>query len=137
MNGNNLKSLSFHFVVVGILICTAAIINSCRKDNKSTPQIVTDSKILMAKQWYESNYAVNVTNGKSGAKGINSISDSTIDFSQRVKPDWQHPATYARLGQNVIEMPINPGNNFGSALRNLPGSKKFASRKYNRSYFYC
>jgi hypothetical protein len=135
MNSNNLKILSFRFILVGALICIAAIINSCRKDNKSTPQSVTDPKVAMAKQWYESNYAVNVTNSKSGTKSINSISDSSIDFSQRIKPDWQHPATYTRLRQNVIEMPINPAGNFGSALRNLPGSKKFASRKYNRSYF--
>lgn len=39
------------------------------------------------------------------------------DLSQWIKPDWQHPAGYKRLGKNVIEMPIDPGAKFSSALK--------------------
>jgi hypothetical protein len=50
----NLKKLSFPLLIS--LVCTAFIIHSCKKDNKTQP--LADPELNQAKTWYESTYPV-------------------------------------------------------------------------------
>jgi hypothetical protein len=115
-----------------LVLIIAFIINSCRKDNKTTPQTISTAAVQQAKTWYENAYPVtsDVVASKITTQSVNTAAKATFDLSQIIKPDWQHPATYARLGSNVIEMPVEPGANFGLDIKNIS-----ASKKYNKTTF--
>lgn len=104
------------------------IINSCKKDfNKEQQNNVSDPAIAQAKNWYESTYPVNAS--KLNTQAVNS---SNPDWSQRIKPDWQHTASYSRFNKQVIEMPADPSIKFETAL--LMGPTK-SNKSYSRNYF--
>ena len=88
--------------LVSLFILVAFIVYSCKKDNKTAQQTVADPAISLAKQWYQSTYPVSIGTTGSSTKSTNSSTNSVTNLSQVIQPDWQHPATYARLGKNVI-----------------------------------
>ena len=124
MEKHHRKIILLKLIVPLILVFAALIIHSCKKDVKSTQP--TDIVISQAKVWYESAYPVNSANGKLVTQSLNH------DLSQWIKPDWQHTANYKRLGKNVIEMPIDPGAKFSSALKI---GKSLFNKSYTRSYY--
>ena len=92
--------------------------------------------MAQAKSWYESNYPVSAAAKSSlAAQSIPATVKSTGDLSQLIKPDWQNAAKYNRLGKSVIEMPVDPGVNFGSDIKNATANKAYSNKKYNRSYY--
>jgi hypothetical protein len=121
------KSKSALFKLCLFIFFTLCTINyGCRKEvhtGKESATTPIDPKLEEAKSWYEKNY---IANSSGQALHTNSTG---ADLSQKVKPDWQHTATYARLGKDVIEMPIDPNSKFGSILK-----KKVNNHAYDKSY---
>ena len=109
-----------------IFFTLCSVIYGCRKEahtGKESATTLIDPALADAKSWYERTYIAN-SNGQS----LHTNSTAT-DLSQKVKPDWQHASNYARLNQDVIEMPIDPDSKFGSILK-----KKVNSHAYDKSY---
>lgn len=121
------KPALFKVIIPLALAAIVFIIHSCKKEMKSSPAV--SEAVAQAKAWYESAYPVSAgTDGKLVTQGVG----QTRDLSKWIKPDWQHPAVYKRLGKNVFEMPIDPSAKFSSALKI---GKNFYNKKYTRSYF--
>jgi hypothetical protein len=78
----------------------------------------------MPKTWFEKTYPIG-----SGQSNHTNSTGTGVDLSQKIKPDWQHTATYARLGKDVIEMHIDPDSKFGSILK-----KKVNNHTYSKTY---
>ncbi|WP_162429145.1 hypothetical protein [Mucilaginibacter sp. 14171R-50] len=110
------------------LVALCGIIYGCRKEitNSKGSTLNTDPAVTDAKTWYESTFPVT---GGSNQTVHTSSTGTGFDLSQRVKPDWQHTATYARLGKDVIEMPVDPDSKFNSILK-----RKINNRAYSKSY---
>lgn len=85
------KSHQLLFAVIALIT-----INSCKKDSNSRQTAIIDPTVAQAKSWYESAYPINITklNTQAITRGI--------DFSQHIKPDWNHADTYTRFDDNVI-----------------------------------
>ncbi|NHA06478.1 hypothetical protein G7092_21900 [Mucilaginibacter sp. HC2] len=117
----------FHFLLIFISVCLiAAVINSCKKDLHADQQsAASDPTVIKAKTWYENTYPMN---NKLGTQA----STPTTDLSQWIKPDWQHAVSYSRFNKQVIEMPVDPGAKFETAL--LIGTVK-SNKSYSRNYF--
>ncbi|NHA02228.1 hypothetical protein G7092_00395 [Mucilaginibacter sp. HC2] len=112
-------------------VCLAAIIiNSCKKDSHTDQQnTVSDPVIAQAKSWYETTYPAG--NGKLGTQSTT----TSFDFSQTIKPDWQHTDTYTKLAKDVIEMPIDPAQSVNSVLTDPTNHKSFNNKANSRSSF--
>lgn len=112
---------------IALLITSVAIIYGCKKeraaDKDATP---ASADVSDAKTWFEKTYPIG---SNSGQTNHTNSTGTGFDLSQRIKPDWQHTATYARLGKDVIEMPIDPDSKFGSILK-----KKVNNHTYSKSY---
>ncbi len=122
-----LKPVALKFIIPFFLILAALVIHSCKRDNKNNSP--TADAVSQAKAWYESAYPVS---GTTGGTLITQTVGGTHDLTQWVKPDWQHTVSYARLGKNVIEMPVDPASKFGSTLKI---GNKLLNKAYSRSYF--
>ncbi|NHA06399.1 hypothetical protein G7092_21495 [Mucilaginibacter sp. HC2] len=115
------------WVLLATVCIAAVIVNSCKKDSHSEQQNkVSDPAMAQAKSWYESTYPT--SNIKLNTQAIT----TTTDLSQLVKPDWGHAASYSRFNKQVIEMPVDPGSKFETAL--LIGKVK-SNKTYSRNYF--
>jgi len=125
----------FRIITIALLLISGLIINSCRKDNKySTQNLMPD--VTQAKAWYESSFPVNSnSNSKLITQTVNGVNVVVPNLSQLITPDWQHPATYSRLGSNVIEMPLGNNGSIVMALSNQPGGKAVYKNAYSRSSF--
>ncbi len=66
---------------------------------------------------------------------MNGVNIVVPNLSQLITPGWQHPATYSRLGSNVIEMPLGNNGSINMALSNQPGGKAVYKNAYSRSSF--
>ncbi|HMG07786.1 MAG TPA: hypothetical protein VK609_04710 [Mucilaginibacter sp.] len=113
----------------------AIIINSCKKDVHSEQQtVITDPVVAQAKSWYESAFPLN---NKTGALSVNShATGSNMDYSQLFKPDWQHAATYTRINQPVVELPVDASSvKLDITLGNSAGGKPVFNKSYTRSSF--
>jgi hypothetical protein len=112
---------------IALLITSVAIIYGCKKeraaDKDATP---ASADVSDAKTWFEKTYPIGSSSGQSNHTNS---TGTGFDLSQRIKPDWQHTATYARLGKDVIEMPIDPDSKFGSILK-----KKVNNHTYSKTY---
>jgi hypothetical protein len=111
------------------------IINSCKKDVKSTTTVPIPADVLKAKTWYESTYPVYTTNTLNNGKTTQSIDTANSDYSQFIKPDWQHTASYVRFNEKVIEMPIDSPAFKGFALKGAELSQFSYNKAYSRAYF--
>jgi hypothetical protein len=134
MKNNHLKGLAVRLTLCMALVGVILIIHSCRKENKLGSLPLTDS-VSKAKTWYESAYPV--TTGGSGSLSTLSVNGSTgnFDYSQHIKPDWEHNASYRRLGKSVIEMPMNPSNKFAAALKNNNTGKVVYMKENTKTSF--
>ncbi|MBB5396355.1 hypothetical protein [Mucilaginibacter sp. AK015] len=105
--------IKFFFIA---LVALCGVIYGCRKEitNSKGSTLNTEPAIADAKSWYESTFPVT---GSSNQTVHTNSTGTGFDLSQRVKPDWKHTATYARLGKDVIEMPIDPDSKFNSILK--------------------
>ena len=128
------KNSLLKLATFSLLLITALIIHSCRKDNKqpATPP-TADIAVEQAKAWYQSTYPV-AANAGTSHQTTNSISNTAFDFSQHTQPDWKHAATYAKLGKNVIEMPVDSTAQFNFSLKNIAAASYY-DKKYTRTYF--
>lgn len=133
--------------IILTIIFTALIINSCRKESNPAQPTASDPAISQAKAWYEDKYLASTNaNTLAAARTSLSINRSVItrpainrstrfEFSQTIKPDWSHAASYIRLKKNVVEVPVDPASNFNLQLKNgLTGKINF-SKKYSRTSF--
>jgi hypothetical protein len=111
------KGLAVRLTLFSVLVGAVFIIHSCRKESKLGSLPLTDS-VSKAKAWYESTYPI--TSGGIGSLSTLSVNTASgvFDYSQHIKPDWAHSATYHRLGKSVIEIPMDPSNNIQIALKN-------------------
>jgi hypothetical protein len=134
MSRSDSKRLPFKLLILLTLAACAVIIHSCRKDNKSNPQAISDSSVAQAKAWYESTYPL-TTNASTSHQTTNSIGSTAFDFSQHTRPDWKHTASYAKLGENVIEMPLDSTAQFNFNLKNIAVAGLYYDKKYTRTYF--
>ena len=118
-----------HLLAVFITACLIAVmINSCKKDSYTDQQNkVSDPAIAQAKSWYESAYP-------TGSKLSSQATTGNKNLSQLIKPDWQHPASYSRFNQQVIEMPVDPSVKFGSAIKNMTTGQT-TNQNYSRSSY--
>jgi hypothetical protein len=127
-----LKSLNIRLIVSSLIfVGIAFIINSCKKDNSKAQSTITSAAVSQAKAWYENTYPVNANGGKLTTQGVN----SNYDYSQVTKPDWNHAATYTRLGKNVIEMPIDPSSSPIYSALSSGGSTGIYPKENSRSSF--
>jgi len=127
-----LKKLSLPLVIC--FICTAFIINSCRKDNK--PQSLADPVLNQAKTWYESAYpAAGNTRMRLTQSTRPAVVNSAFDFSQYIKPDWNHAKKYRRQGKDVIELPVDPSGKISSAIKNQTTGKILNPKQNSRNSF--
>src|ERR1700754_3578111 len=130
------KPLAFKLLSVLIIVGAIFIIHSCKKDKSEQTKIISinDPAVIQAKRWYENTYPLNsTTNTKLATQSI--LTETGYDLSQVLKPDWQHPAKYSRFNDDVIEMPIEPGIDFGSDLKNATANKIYSDKRYSRSSF--
>jgi hypothetical protein len=129
VNNNKFKSyLRRHtYLFPIILISVLSVINSCKKDGTKDKQkaVITDPSVLEAKSWYESVYPLN--NNKQSTQSIT----TTLDFSQRIKPDWNHVVTYTRFDDDIIEMPLD---SMTSAKMNLGLKNEKGDQVYNSAF---
>jgi len=107
-----LKKIRFPFIFC--LACTAFIIHSCKKDNKTQP--LTDPVLNQARAWYESTYPVAGNSRMLITQSTRPAVNGVFNYCQYVKPDWNHASKYARLGKGVIEMPVDPSVKLGSSI---------------------
>jgi len=106
----------------------AFIINSCKKDSHADQQNkISDPTIAQAKNWYENTYP-------TGSKLSSQATTGNKDWSQLIKPDWQHTASYSRFNQQVIEMPVDPSVKFASAIKNMTTGQT-TNQNYSRSSY--
>jgi hypothetical protein len=108
--------LIYRFLFIFALLAAIVVVHSCKKDNSSSKnQSTTDPSVNLAKQWYESTYPIfarssnKLSTQSTGLTGV-------FDFSQHIKPDWAHAASYVRSTDKVVELPIDPSAAFGSSL---------------------
>ncbi|HEY4326246.1 MAG TPA: hypothetical protein VGN20_19830 [Mucilaginibacter sp.] len=146
MNHPYLKNFNIRLIVSGIIILfTALIIHSCKKDTSLTD--ITDPNVKLAKAWYESAYPVNAgsklnyqsnyavtSNGKPIAQNLNAA-NNLFDFSQFIKPDWLHASSYTRFNDQVIEIPVDPAHKIATALSNTSGGVVVYKKQFSRSTF--
>ena len=119
-----------YLLLVAFIALTAIIIESCKKDNHAEQKnTVTDLEVAQAKSWYESTYPVN-----SGKQSTQSTTTS-LDFSQHIKPDWNHTATYTRFDDDVIEMPLDATASAKMGLGLKSESGEVYQQDYSRSSF--
>ncbi len=111
------------------------IIHSCKKDNSSTKP--STPLISEAKAWYESTYPVATTSGgKLTTQALNSTANGIFDYSQHIKPDWVHGASYTRYNTGVVELPIDPSSpKIASDFKNMTTGKVLYKPQYSRSSF--
>jgi hypothetical protein len=113
-------------IAIAILL-TACIINSCKRDSKSTSPLPSD--VTQAKTWYESSYPSSVsTNGSLVTQGTG----GNHDLSKFIKPDWQHATSYVSGNKNVMEIPVDLGSRFSLTVK--IGSKAL-NKAYSRSSY--
>lgn len=120
------KSHPLVFAIIALIT-----INSCKKDSHTGQQTdIIDPAVARAKSWYESTYPINITKLSTQA------TTSGIDFSQHIKPDWNHADTYTRFDDNVIEMPLDAiaSAKMGMSLKSEAGDHVYNSN-YSRSSF--
>ena len=114
-----------------ILLCIISVINGCKKDSHNdTSDTIADPTVLQAKSWYESTYSINT--GKQNTQAI----DTNIDWSRRVKPDWNHPASYKRFNDDVIELPLDASSKMAIGLRNTKSGQAVYNPDNSRSSFF-
>jgi hypothetical protein len=128
------KNTLLKLAAVIMLVITALIIHSCRKDSKQTTSPNTNIAVDQARAWYESTYPVS-TNANTPHQTINSISNTQFDFSQHIKPAWKYASNYAKLGKNVIEMPLDSSALLDFNLKNVSATASYYDKKYTRAYF--
>lgn len=121
------KPIALKLLTSFVLLFSAMVIHSCRKDSKNDPQ--SSPAIIAAKSWYESAYPVN--NSANGKVRAQSTGDS-FDLSQLIKPDWEHAESYISDNKNIIEMPVDPDAKFISNFR--VGSDSL-NKAYTRSSY--
>lgn len=109
------------------------IANSCKKDpGKQQQSKSLDSALLQAKNWYEATYPVKET-GKLTLQSLAASADK--DYSQYIKPDWNHAKSSERFNQKVIEMPVDPSGTIGFTWQNKIDNRVFYQKEYSRSYY--
>jgi hypothetical protein len=124
----------------GVLLFIAAffIIDGCRKaaTYQDISDGLTDPEVLQAKSWYDITYPANTVSRSTGRVSVSGFSGANkYDYSQHVKPWWQHTAKYSRFGKHVLEIPIDPANPVLSALQNRTTSKFIAPKENSSSSF--
>jgi hypothetical protein len=113
-------------IAIAILFI-ACIINSCKRDSKSTSPMPSD--VDQAKTWYESSYpSSGSTNSSLGTQSTG----GSRDLSKLIKPDWQHAASYVSNNKNVIEIPVDPAAKFISTVKI---GNKALNKAYSRSSY--
>lgn len=124
--------------IVLLILLIGVFVYSCRKDKqeKLTEPTIIDQQLLQAKRWYDSTYSI-VINSKSNLKVQTTRSTSTgaTDYSQLIKPDWQHASSYNRFNKKVIEIPVDALAKFSSTLINMSTNKTSYKKEYSRSSF--
>ncbi|MDB5086648.1 MAG: hypothetical protein JWR09_642, partial [Mucilaginibacter sp.] len=105
-----------------LITIAAVLINSCKRDSKSTSPMPSD--VAQAKAWYESSYPSSVsTNGTLATQSTG----GSRDLSKLIKPDWQHATSYVSNNKNVIEIPVDPAAKFISTA-------KYGKTAFNKIY---
>ena len=114
-----------------LLLFTAFAIYSCQKDTSETQEPA--DALLSARTWYEQTFPVKTGNANLKTLNLNTIGESTNgDFSQIVKPDWNHASIYNRFGKQVIEMPLDSAVMLGIVPQNTATVKN--EYDFNKSY---
>jgi hypothetical protein len=136
----NRPFLKFYYVFAFLLIVAVITIYSCRKDNGSPGQTINDPVINQAKAWYEQTYAPaskpNITRSIIRQSNSNLQANKAFNYSQFIKPDWQHGTSYRRFNAGVVELPIDPlSSKIGTGLSNFPNGSAVYNSKYSRSSF--
>jgi len=138
MKKRYLKSINFRISIFAMFLATALIIHSCKKDNKSQTDTSSSTPVIsQAKQWYETTYPTNTSaTVKQTTQSINQITNTSFDYTQHLKPDWQHAAIYSRLGAAVVELPLDASSDkIGIAFKNQTTNKEIYKQQYSRSSF--
>jgi hypothetical protein len=114
-----LKKAIYACITLSFFVTTFLVINSCRKEIKLGPFSNSVDSLEAARTWYESTYPVqnNIGINNKTTLGVNN-NNGQSDYSQYIKPDWNHNVRYKRFGKDVIEMPVDPSKVFHYALQN-------------------
>src|ERR1700744_2580152 len=85
------------FIVLFVFTFSLIIINSCKKDIKTSASVNTNNTAMVtrAKQWCEGTYPVKPV-AIQGTHQLNSINDTTGGLSRFAHPDWQNNNVYLR-----------------------------------------
>ena len=111
----------------------ALIIHSCKKENKT--QSLSDPALNQAKIWYESTYPAAGNARMLVTQNTRPAMSSNFDFSQHIKPDWNHAKKYTRLGKSVIELPVDPSTPLASAIKNQTTGKILNPKENSHNSF--
>jgi hypothetical protein len=98
-----------------VLVMATLLLISCKKSLVEAP--ISDAKFLAAKAWYQTKYP-KTTKNSSQLTTLSQQSDKT-PFSSLVGPDWDHSASYSRLGKDVIEAPLDPSSQYSFSLKGV------------------
>lgn len=117
-----------------LLTLSLFLINSCRKDEKTTQQTALTPDVSAAKSWYEGAYPAITGEDKKSTSALHT-KGTYLDLSQFIEPDWQHSVSYVKQSKGVIELPIDPGNKINSTLKNIVNNNTYADKANSRSSF--
>ncbi len=122
--------LLFKLSTVFSLMLALFILHSCKKDS-TYQDIALNEDAIQAKTWFDNTYPVNSADNTdlstfgTGRGG---------DWSQHMRPDWQHNNSYKRLGKNVIELPLEHAENFANGFKDGTHNKAY-TKKYSKTSF--
>ena len=112
------------------------VVYSCRKDMKIMPLSAADS-VDAARSWYEVNYPVStgLNSNNLTTQSVKTNNGAQFDYSQYIKPDWNHGVRYKRFSKDVIEMPVDPTRLLKFSFKNSNTGKVILSPENSRAWF--
>jgi hypothetical protein len=118
------RKINPRLITVAIILITAFIIHSCRKENSSKTQAVSsDIMVGLAKQWYNAKYPATTGNGKLVTQSLGGV--GTQDWSKTFSPYWDKANTFLIDSLTFIELPALKKGNIAMALNSKVNPAQF------------
>ncbi|MDB5140168.1 MAG: hypothetical protein JWR12_2084 [Mucilaginibacter sp.] len=91
------------------------------------------------KKDYQNTYPITTINTKAITRNLitsgSTANNSQFDFSQHIMPDWKNALTYTRFNNKVIDIPIDPSDKIGTALKNNDTGQEIYQKENSKSSF--
>jgi hypothetical protein len=117
MNHKFFRKITPRLITFSIVLITAFIIHSCRKDNSNKTQPVTGSALVgLAKQWYNATYPATRPDNKLTTQ---SLGGGTQDWGKTFVPYWDKANTFAMDSLSFIELPALKRGDMAMSYQNM------------------